>query len=403
MSRALWIALSALKWRGCGFVDRHAGALGEGAAVLLEGSRADVAALPGIKAAQVDRLMAARAGLCADAHEREAARCGLAIVTPADDAWPHALRGVADAPLALYHAGPLPERDAPVVAMVGTRGATWYGLDVARQMARELAAAGVVVASGLAQGVDGAAHRGALDAPGGRTVAVLAAGAHQAYPPGHRALYDEIRARGTVMSETPPGVALARHLFPLRNRIVSGLARAVVVVEAPIGSGALITARDAVEQGREVLIVPGPVTSATCAGSNAWIRDGNGRVVTSARDVLEVLGMQALDPVGEPDTGEGGVKGRLVAMLAAGPLHVDAIMAQLGVPPGRVHRLLLELLGAGVVGRLPGNRWGRTRGPARLAETITPLDSYHHYIGIAEGGLPAAGSEASESAVRDCL
>lgn len=403
MNRAQWIALSALKWRRCGFVDRHVGSLGEGAAVLLEGSRADVAALPGIKDAEVDRLMAARAGLDVTAHEREAARCGLAIATPADEPWPEALRELVDAPLALYHAGPLSQRGAPVVAIVGTRGATWYGLDVARQMARELAAAGVVVVSGLAQGIDGAAHRGALDAPGGRTVAVLAASAHEAYPPGHRALYAQIRARGTVVSETPPGTAPGRHLFPLRNRIVSGLARAVVVVEAPIGSGALITARNAVEQGRELLIVPGPVTAATSEGSNAWLRDGSGRLVTSARDVLEVLGVQALDPVSEPDTGEGGVKGRLVAMLAAGPLHVDAIMAQLGVPPGRVHRLLLELLAAGVVGRLPGNRWGRTRRPAHLAETMTRLDSYDLHTGIAVGGLPAAGSGTPESAGRDCL
>ena len=178
----------------------------------------------------------------------------------------------------------------PSVAIVGARACSSYGRSVARSLGRELAAAGLVVVSGMARGIDGEAHRGALDA-GGVTVAVLGCGIDRDYPAAHRELARRIVEQGLIVSEYEPGVEPAPWRFPARNRIIAGLCAATVVVEARERSGALITADFALEDGREVMVVPGEITSAVSAGSNALLRLG-ATPVTAAADVLEVYGIE---------------------------------------------------------------------------------------------------------------
>ncbi|MBI4342113.1 MAG: DNA-protecting protein DprA [Candidatus Omnitrophica bacterium] len=225
------------------------------------------------------------------ARELERARRqGAAIVTPDDPGYPDALRTITDPPVALYLRGTLTEADRVAVAIVGSRHASLYGLQCAEQLAYELALRGVTVVSGLARGIDGAAHRGALRASG-RTLAVLGSGLSRVYPDEHRQLAKEIAGHGAVLSEYPMETQpLPRH-FPQRNRLISGLSLGVVVVEAAQRSGALITADCALEQGREVFAVPGPMTAVTSHGTHQLLKQG-ARLVTSVEDILEELRLQ---------------------------------------------------------------------------------------------------------------
>lgn len=223
--------------------------------------------------------------------------------------YPPPLAGLTNAPPLLYFRGDWVEADATAVGIVGSRSCTGYGKRVAAEIARGLARAGVTVVSGLARGIDGAAHRGALDA-GGRTIAVLAGGLSEIYPPEHADLANEIVGRGCLVTETPMTVAPQPGMFPARNRIISGLSRAVVVVEANARSGALITTRHAAEQGREVFAVPGPVDSHASAGCLELLR-GGARLVRSADDILEDLkGITATEypPQGPGARGKGQAK-----------------------------------------------------------------------------------------------
>ena len=235
-----------------------------------------------------ERLAAARQD---DARfERELAlaeRCGVAILTLADAAYPARLRTIPDPPLALYVRGALAAADEAAVAVVGARRASLYGLQCADRLSQDLALRGLTVVSGLAVGIDGAAHRGALRA-GGRTLAVLGSGLARVYPPAHERLAEEVAGRGAVLSEYPLEAEPFPGHFPQRNRIISGLSLGVVVVEASARSGALITADCALEQGREVFAVPGPMTSVTSEGTHRLLKQG-ARLVTSVEDILEEL------------------------------------------------------------------------------------------------------------------
>lgn len=217
------------------------------------------------------------------------------VVSRGRPGYPALLRELHDPPARLYLRGrPADLLDLPSVAIVGARICSPYGAQVARELAREVAGAGAVVISGLARGVDGEAHRGAL-AAGGLTVAVLGCGIDRDYPRAHAQLAGRIAASGAVVSEYPPGVEPAPWRFPARNRIVAGLARATVVVEARERSGALITADFALELGREVLAVPGEITSALSAGTNDLIRQG-ATPLLAADDVLDALGLERPPP-----------------------------------------------------------------------------------------------------------
>ena len=226
----------------------------------------------------------------------------------------------------------------PAVAIVGARACSGYGAHVARWFARELAAAGVVVVSGLARGIDAEAHRGALDA-GGVTVAVLGCGIDRDYPAAHAELARRICVDGLVVSEYEAGVEPAPWRFPARNRIVAGLCGATVVVEARERSGALITADFALEEGREVLAVPGEITAALSKGTNALLRLG-ATPATSPDDVLEAIGLERAPAADRPASG---ARGRLLQLLADGAASADELVRRSGLAADAVAAALVEL------------------------------------------------------------
>jgi DNA processing protein len=240
------------------------------------------------------------------------------------------------------------------VAIVGSRAATAYGRAVARRLAADLAASGLVVVSGLARGIDAAAHEGALEA-GGATVAVLACGPEQVYPPEHRALAARIAASGALVSELPPGTPPRSAHFPLRNRLISGLAEALVVVEARMRSGSLHTVRHALDQGIDVLAVPGPVDSPASEGPNLLLRDG----AAPALDASDVLAALAGPPRVVPET-HPALSPELEALLASlrgEPATRDGLSRRLGVAPQSLATPLLELELGGRIVQDPDGRW----------------------------------------------
>ncbi|MGH2706151.1 MAG: DNA-processing protein DprA [Actinomycetota bacterium] len=287
---------------------------------------------------------------------------GLRRLVPGDAEFPPLLREIPAPPRILHVVGRHIE-PAPMVAVVGTRRPSRYGLEVGRAMAAGLAAAGVTVVSGLATGIDAAAHRGALEA-GGITIAVLGNGLDVCYPWRNAALYDEIRKRGTLLSEYPEGTRPLRHHFPTRNRIIAGMALGVVIVEGREEGGAMITARLAGEMGREVFAVPGPVHAPESAGPLALIRDG-ARTVTSPEDVLEDLGLRASSSRSPETSYElGPDEQRVLGALAAEPAVLDAIANAVAMPVSAAAAVLARLELAGLAGRHPGGRFARTVGSA---------------------------------------
>lgn len=246
---------------------------------------AAVAEVPGLTKQQAASLCdkdLAGAERISDACER----LGASVLTLADTAYPDRLRQIPDPPAVLYVRGALPDLDAlPGLAVVGTRRPSAYGRAAAEKMARELAEAGFVIVSGMAAGIDGEANRAALRA-GGRTVSVLGCGVDVCYPAHHKALMGDILLAGAVVSEYPPGTEPAGWRFPQRNRIISGLSVGTLVVEAPQRSGSLITARCALDQGRDVFAVPGNIGVSTFDGSNRMIADGEAMLAASPGDII---------------------------------------------------------------------------------------------------------------------
>jgi DNA processing protein len=256
-----------------------------------------------------------------------------------DAGYPPLLAAIHDPPPSLWVRSGDPELlSAPAVAIVGARSCSSYGRSVARSLGRDLAAAGLVVVSGMARGVDGEAHRGALEADG-VTVAVLGCGIDRDYPAAHAELARRIVERGLVASEYEPGVEPAPWRFPARNRIIAGLCGATVVVEARERSGALITADFALEEGREVLAVPGEITNALASGTNALLRLG-ATPVTRAADVLEAFG---LEPAASSTPELGATAEQLLGRLRDGPLTADELVRVTGVDAAAAAGALLEL------------------------------------------------------------
>jgi len=273
-----------------------------------------------------------------------------------DVAYPEALRHIHDSPPVLFVLGQVDWR-RPAIGIVGTRRASAYGQQVARELAVALARAGVCVVSGMALGIDAAAHAGAL-AAGGDTIAVLGCGVDQIYPRSHAALYRRIVGAGAVVSEQPMGAAPDRGSFPRRNRIISGLSRGVIVVEAAQRSGALITARCANEQGREVFAVPGDIRRGGSSGCHALIKDG-AKLVENVDDVLEELTpwLQREEPpaVASPS----GVVGQVYELLGREPLHVDELARISTVATPQMLGALLRLELEGLADQHPGKRFAR--------------------------------------------
>lgn len=283
----------------------------------------------------------------------EAGRTAIHPVAAGRENYPDLLTHLPDPPIVLWTAGIAATLALPAVALVGSRRATPAGLACANRLGRELARAGLVVVSGMARGIDAAAHRGALES-GGRTVAVLGCGLDVVYPREHRDLADSIRSTGCLVSEFPPGTPpLPRH-FPLRNRLISGVSLGVVVVEAAERSGSLITARMALEQGRDVMAVPGGVVSGCHRGCHALIKDG-AHLVETAADVLTVLKWQtaaAALPTGPSAAVIGG-------MLPGEAVGLDELVERMSRPAAAVLAELGQLEVAGQVARMPGGLFVR--------------------------------------------
>jgi DNA processing protein len=251
------------------------------------------------------------------------------LVVPGEAVYPTTLFDLSDPPRHLWAIGDWSMTVQPVVAIVGTRRATPYGERVTRELATALARAGACVVSGMALGIDGVAHRAALDV-GGRTIAVLGTGVDVVYPRAHRRLYSEIAERGLLLSELSPGAHCHRGSFPNRNRIIAALARVTIVVEAPFGSGALRTSDHADTIGRTVGAVPGPIDSAASAGTNQLIRDGGATVVACVEDAMALMGLSI--PARTSPTIQTDAERRIWDELQHGPATLDLLCARSGLP-----------------------------------------------------------------------
>lgn len=362
-----YVALNMLPKVGPGRVRRLVEALGGAAAAL--GARRDALA-------RVEGIGAEVAGVIADWESRadlagELARArelGVTLLTPADAGYPENLRNIYDPPLALYVKGGFEARDRRGVAVVGSRQTSYYGREMSRRLGYQLAYAGMTVISGLARGVDTHAHEGAIAAKG-RTIAVLGCGIDHVYPPENRLLAEKVAESGALVSEFPLGTKPDRQTFPIRNRVVAGLSLGVLVVEAPKSSGALITARMALEQGRQVFAVPGRVDAPHSRGCHQLIKDG-ARLVEGAEDVLAefeflIPGIGKAPIPQLPGAGEAAPQGLgeedvvILEALGSDERHIDEVIRICGLPPAKVSSSLLQLELRRLVRSLPGKYFVR--------------------------------------------
>jgi DNA processing protein len=273
---------------------------------------------------------AAAAGAYARADDalRAAAAAGLALTTIGDSGYPEQLQNLYDPPPVLWSRGSWSTVRPPLVAIVGTRRATQYGQRITREIASALAREGACIVSGMALGIDACAHRAALEADGA-TVAVLGTGANVPYPVAHTALHREIAERGLIISELPPGAKSGPGSFPRRNRIIAALASLTIVVEAPQRSGALITAKDALELGRDVAGIPGPIDAPQSQGVNELLRDG-AHVITSVADALRLVGLEP--PVRVSPALCGTQESLIWGALSDGSATLDELCARTALP-----------------------------------------------------------------------
>jgi DNA processing protein len=355
-----WVALGLVQ----GLMPRRAFALAErlgGPEALLDASPAQLRALD-VPDALAARIAGARAQ---GAREQQAlGRLGAHTIGWSDPAYPTRLREIAEPPLALAVRGGF-EPDEPAVAIVGARRAGEYGRRIAHELAVGMAQAGITVVSGLAAGIDGAAHRGAIDG-GGRTIAVMATGIDAVYPGWHRALAQDVAARGALVTEFPIGTPPLKQHFPRRNRIVAGLSLGVVVIEAAEQSGSLISARLALEQGREVFAVPGQIDRPGSAGPHRLLRDG-AKLVTCVDDILEELGHL---PAAAPDQRGGTIRAAaelklndiehaVLQAIDPGGSMLDDVAAACGLPIHRVLSTVSVLESRRLVRKVGGSRVAR--------------------------------------------
>jgi DNA processing protein len=287
---------------------------------------------------------------------------GIRVITQHDEEYPSSLRNVHGAPLVLYARGRIEDHDRYSVAMVGSRAPTEYGLHVAERISSQIASFGLSVVSGMARGIDAASHRGALRA-GGRTLAVLGSGIDVPYPPENIRLMKAIETAGAVLSELPLGTPPNRENFPKRNRIISALSLGVVVVEATVDSGSLITVRYALEQGREVFALPGNITSKKSCGTNNLIKNG-ARLIENAEEIIEELRPQIKGILRERRLSSDAAlpqmsdeEKTIYGFLDDEPKHIDAITRNADMPSSKTLSILLSLELKGVVKQIEGKRF----------------------------------------------
>ncbi len=302
----------------------------------------------------IETMQQVRAGVSLELVWERVHSLGIQVLTWEDEAYPRRLKEIDQPPPVLYLRDNLQPEDEWAVAIVGTRGITAYGRQVTAEIASVLARRGVTVISGLARGVDAEAHKAALNA-GGRTLAVLGSGVDQIYPPEHRQLADQIIASGALMSDYAPGTPPDGVNFPPRNRIISGLSMAVIVIEAGERSGALITAEFAADQGREVFAVPGNINAPKSVGCNRLIHQG-ARPLLTPEDVLESLDLASFQQqrVARAVLPKDEVEARLLSVLTREPMHVDDIRARVDMPIEKVSATLALMELKGMVRQLGG-------------------------------------------------
>jgi len=321
--------------------------------------------VPGIGPATAQAIRAFPWAQTVRDEKARVARTGIRVFVWGDPDYPARLREISSAPPILYIRGGLEPGDETAVAIVGARHATGYGEDMARELGAELGRRGLTIVSGLARGVDAAAHRGALGA-GARTLAVLGSGLDRIYPPEHEGLAEEVERQGAVLSEFPLGTAPLRPNFPRRNRVISGLSLGVIVVEASVESGALITAHHALEQGREVFAVPGRAHARYSEGCNRLIKAG-AALVSSWEDVLcelvpHLRRRQTPGPTAPPLPDLPPAERQVYELLGEGSLHIDVLIVRTALASGRVASALSGLEMKGLVRQLPGKVFERMCG-----------------------------------------
>jgi DNA processing protein len=316
----------------------------------------------GLDAGTVSAIVESRPNIDPDAEVERLAQAGVQALTLHDELYPPRLREVYDRPPVLFVRGSLTPADEWAVAVVGTRRVTVYGRQVAEEMSRGLATNHVSVVSGLARGVDAVAHRAALES-GGRTIAVLACGLDLVYPPEHKRLAEQIMEQGALVSDYPLGTQPRSEYFPRRNRILSGVSLGVLIVEGDIKSGAMITARQALEQNREVFAVPGSIYSPNSRGTNKLIQDGEAKLTLDVQDVLAELNltmashqiqMAELVPADETESA-------VLRLIGGEPTHVDDVRRESGLPIATVTSTLAMLELKGVVRQVGRMNYVRAR------------------------------------------
>jgi DNA processing protein len=363
---ARWLALGRVKGLGSVGFKKLAIAFADPTEAF-SASPAELEHVEGLHRDAIDGLVHFSDWVAVEDELRRTRDAGVEIVEFTAPEYPARLRLIADPPPLLYVKGALRPEDERAVAIVGSRSASDYGRRVARDLARGLAALGFTVVSGMARGIDGAAHERALQA-GGRTIAVLGSGAERPYPAEHEGLYRRISENGAVVSELPVGTKPMAFNFPARNRLISGLSLGVVVVEATEKSGSLITAALALEQGREVFAVPGEAGASRSRGAHRLIREG-AKLVETVDDIIEEIAPQlarrvdastaVTERVLPPNAGEHARK--IFVLLQDNPLHVDQVIERSGLPAAQVLEVLLDLELQGFVRQSPGKLYAAER------------------------------------------
>ena len=355
-----WVAFGRLPRIGrvrIGLLERHFGTL----EAAWHASAGELRAA-GLDGASINAILAERPKISPEAEMEALARHRVQALTWHDEAYPAKLKEIDDRPPVLYVRGELTPADEWAVAVVGTRRATVYGRQAAEEVAASLARNRVTVVSGLARGIDSIAHRAALQA-GGRTIGVLACGLDLVYPPEHLRLAQEIVENGALIGDYPLGTQPRSEYFPRRNRIMSGISLGVLVVEGDVGSGARITAREALDQNRDVFAVPGSIYSPGCRGTNKLIQEGEAKLVMDVQDILEELNltmvpvqMEMRETVPADET-----ERLLLRHLSNQPTHIDEVRRESGLPIAAVSSALAMLELKGMVRQVGRMNYVRVR------------------------------------------
>ncbi|NIO11896.1 MAG: DNA-protecting protein DprA [Deltaproteobacteria bacterium] len=357
-----WFAFRHVKGLGCVAFKNLVEHLGD-PRLAFEKSDAELAQIPGLEQPAIQSLRGFSEWELAKMEMDRVANAGARIILYNDKNYPTRLRNIADPPPLLYMMGELGSEMERAIAVVGSRSASDYGLKITRDLCYGLSSSGFVVVSGMARGIDGQAHEAALEA-GGTTMAVLGCGVDVVYPPEHKELYHRIRHQGAILSDLSMGTQPLAFNFPSRNRLISGLAMGVVVVEATEKSGSLITANLANEQGREVFAVPGPAGSSLSRGTHRLIRQG-AKLVERVEDILEELAPQINGHVEEvkqpprpslPDKSSPETR-RVFELIQDSSRQIDEIIQLSGISSAKASEILLDLELLGLIKQLPGKRF----------------------------------------------